>query len=82
MTLTSRPDGGLDISIAGGHFDGKATVWLINFDRAHTTAVDAELPAIDLVVGEPAEWTPGPTISNSFGFGGHNATLVLGPAPT
>jgi 3-oxoacyl-[acyl-carrier-protein] synthase II len=48
---------------------------------ANTTAVDPELPAIDLVIGEPAEWTPGPTISNSFGFGGHNATLVFGPAP-
>lgn len=48
---------------------------------ANTAAVDPELPPIDLVVGEPAEWTPGPAISNSFGFGGHNATLVLGPAP-
>ncbi len=25
--------------------------------------------------------TPAPAISNSFGFGGHNATLVFGPAP-
>ena len=28
----------------------------------------------------PAPWTPGPTISNSFGFGGHNGSVILGPA--
>ena len=47
---------------------------------AITTAVDPELPAIDLVLGEARAWEPGPTISNSFGFGGHNGTLVLAPA--
>ena len=41
---------------------------------------DPELPDINLVVGEPLAWEPGPTLSNSFGFGGHNGTLVLGPA--
>ncbi|MGI9601621.1 MAG: beta-ketoacyl-[acyl-carrier-protein] synthase family protein [Acidimicrobiales bacterium] len=46
---------------------------------AGTTAVDPELPAIDLVMGEPRDWEPGPSLSNSFGFGGHNGTLVLGP---
>jgi len=48
---------------------------------ANTSAVDPELPQIDVVVGEGREWTPSPTLSNSFGFGGHNATLVFGPAP-
>jgi 3-oxoacyl-[acyl-carrier-protein] synthase II len=43
-----------------------------------TTAVDPEM-AIDVVVGEPRPWTPGPTLSNSFGFGGHNGCLILGP---
>ena len=47
---------------------------------AVTTEVDPELPQIDLVTGEAREWTPGPTLSNSFGFGGHNGTLVLAPA--
>ena len=42
-------------------------------------ALDPEMPEIDLVVGEPREWTPGPSLSNSFGFGGHNGCLVLGP---
>lgn len=35
---------------------------------------------IDVVIGEPRTWEPGPTLSNSFGFGGHNGCLVLGPA--
>ena len=48
---------------------------------AGTTAVDPELAPIDLVLGEPRPWEPGGTLSNSFGFGGHNGTLVLGPAP-
>ncbi len=47
---------------------------------AVTTEVDPELPQIDLVRGDPRAWEPGPTISNSFGFGGHNGSLVLAPA--
>jgi 3-oxoacyl-[acyl-carrier-protein] synthase II len=47
----------------------------------HVT-MDPELPPINLVVGEPVEWEPGPSLSNSFGFGGHNGTLVIGPPPT
>jgi 3-oxoacyl-[acyl-carrier-protein] synthase II len=43
-------------------------------------APDPELPALDLVTGGPRPWEPGPSLSNSFGFGGHNATVVLGPA--
>jgi 3-oxoacyl-[acyl-carrier-protein] synthase II len=41
---------------------------------------DPELPRIDLVQKEPRAWTPGISLSNSFGFGGHNGTLVIGPA--
>jgi 3-oxoacyl-[acyl-carrier-protein] synthase II len=44
-----------------------------------TKAVDPALPPIDLVLHEPRPWTPGPSLSNSFGFGGHNGCLVLGP---
>jgi len=46
-----------------------------------TTELDPEL-AIDLVFGEPRPWEPGPTLSNSFGFGGHNGCVALGPPPT
>jgi len=38
--------------------------------------------AVDVVAGSPRPFTGGPALSNSFGFGGHNAALVLGPAPT
>jgi len=34
---------------------------------------------IDVVVGEPRPWTPGPTISNNFGFGGHNGSVIISP---
>ncbi len=42
---------------------------------------DPELPAIDIVAGSPRPWEPGPSMSNSFGFGGHNGSVVLGPPP-
>lgn len=44
-----------------------------------TVELDPELPGINLVVGEAREWKPGPSLSNSFGFGGHNGTVVIGP---
>jgi 3-oxoacyl-[acyl-carrier-protein] synthase II len=40
---------------------------------------DPDLPELDIVTGEPRPWTPGPSLSNSFGFGGHNGCLVLAP---
>ncbi len=43
-----------------------------------TRALDPEM-SIDLVIGEARAWEPGPTLSNSFGFGGHNGTLVIAP---
>ena len=33
----------------------------------------------DLVLDAPRGWEPGPSLSNSFGFGGHNGTIVMGP---
>jgi len=35
---------------------------------------------LDVVSGTPRPVAAKPVLSNSFGFGGHNATLVLGPA--
>ena len=38
---------------------------------------------LDIVHGEARAWDPAPALSNSFGFGGHNGCLVLGPpSPT
>ena len=45
---------------------------------AGTEVVDPALPAID-VVTRPRRWTPGPVVSTSFAFGGHNGALVLAP---
>jgi 3-oxoacyl-[acyl-carrier-protein] synthase II len=44
-----------------------------------TTELDPEM-SIDLVMGEPRPWEPGPSLSNSFGFGGHNGCLAIGVA--
>jgi 3-oxoacyl-[acyl-carrier-protein] synthase II len=46
---------------------------------ANTTEVLTEAK-IDLVIGEARPWEPGPVMSNNFGFGGHNGTIILGPA--
>jgi 3-oxoacyl-[acyl-carrier-protein] synthase II len=45
---------------------------------AGTTTVDPEF-TIDLVTGRARPWTPGPSISNSLGFGGHNGSIILAP---
>jgi 3-oxoacyl-[acyl-carrier-protein] synthase II len=47
---------------------------------ANTTQVDEGLE-VDLVMGTARPWTPGPSLSNSLGFGGHNGTIILGPGP-
>ncbi|HKE74906.1 MAG TPA: beta-ketoacyl-[acyl-carrier-protein] synthase family protein [Acidimicrobiales bacterium] len=40
---------------------------------------DPEVP-LDLVAGAPRPVPPGAALANSFGFGGHNSTLVVVPA--
>ncbi|WP_410176206.1 beta-ketoacyl-[acyl-carrier-protein] synthase family protein [Streptantibioticus cattleyicolor] len=42
---------------------------------------DPGLGPLDLVTGAPRRWTARPALSTSFGFGGHNGCLVLGPPP-
>ena len=44
---------------------------------ANTTDVDL---GVDVVIGGPRAWEPGPTISNNFGFGGHNGSVIIAPA--
>ncbi len=40
--------------------------------------LDSEI-SIDVVQGEARPWEPGPILSNSFGFGGHNGSLIFLP---
>ena len=62
----------------------EAAAVLLSFDKqlipptAGTTKLDPAM-SIDLVIGKPREWKPGPTISNNFGFGGHNGSVILAP---
>ncbi|CAB4593078.1 unannotated protein [freshwater metagenome] len=46
---------------------------------AGTTELDPTMD-IDLVMGTARAWEPGPAISNNFGFGGHNGSVIIGPA--
>jgi 3-oxoacyl-[acyl-carrier-protein] synthase II len=46
---------------------------------AGTVNLDDDV-TIDLVMGSARQWKPGPTISNNFGFGGHNGSIILAPA--
>jgi 3-oxoacyl-[acyl-carrier-protein] synthase II len=67
---------------AAGSFEAAAV--LLSFARGALppAGIDVHLdPAldVDVVVGAPRAWTPGPTISNSFGLGGQNGAVVLVP---
>jgi 3-oxoacyl-[acyl-carrier-protein] synthase II len=61
----------------------EAAAVLLSFEKraipptANTTEVDL---GIDVVTGTPRPWEPGPTISNNFGFGGHNGSVIISPA--
>ena len=44
---------------------------------ANQERTDPEI-TLDVIAGSPRS-LQGPALSNSFGFGGHNATLVVGP---
>ena len=70
---------------AAGAIEAVAVLLAIQHGLIPPTAglrhLDPELPAIDVVIGAPRAWEPGPSLSNSFGFGGHNGTLVIGPPP-
>jgi 3-oxoacyl-[acyl-carrier-protein] synthase II len=68
---------------AAGALEAVAVVLSIEHAQIPPTAgfvePDPEMAALDLVVGGPRAWTPGPTLSNSFGFGGHNGCVVFAP---
>jgi 3-oxoacyl-[acyl-carrier-protein] synthase II len=63
----------------------EAAAVLLSFEKrqipptANTKVLDDGVE-IDVVIGEPREWEPGPTLSNNFGFGGHNGSIIVAPA--
>ncbi|MDA3003652.1 MAG: beta-ketoacyl-[acyl-carrier-protein] synthase family protein [Actinomycetota bacterium] len=63
----------------------EAAAVLLSFEHklipptANTTAVDPEMSGVDIVTGKARAWQPGPTISNNFGFGGHNGSIIIAP---
>ncbi len=68
---------------AAGGIEAIATLKAIETGKLHPTLnvsqPEEELGDIDIVKDHAQKYTPRVAISNSFGFGGHNATLVLGP---
>jgi 3-oxoacyl-[acyl-carrier-protein] synthase II len=68
-----------------GAVEAVAAVLSLEHRLAPPTAnfVDAgpEMP-LDVVAGEPRALPGGVVLSNSFGFGGHNASLLFGPGQT
>src|SRR5690606_1268487 len=62
----------------------EAAAVLLSFSKrqipptANTKVLDDGME-LDVVMGSPRDWEPGPTISNNFGFGGHNGSLILAP---
>ena len=67
---------------AAGAIETVASVLTIAHRLIPPTAGLTELDPdvhLDVVAGEPRPWEPGPTLSNSFGFGGHNGCLVITP---
>jgi len=67
---------------AAGALEAAAVLLSFEHGLIPPTAGLADLdPAVglDVVQGEARKWDPGPSLSNSFGFGGHNGCLVLTP---
>jgi len=67
---------------AAGALEAAASLLSIRHElippTANTTTLDPEM-TIDLVIGDARPWTPGPVISNNFGFGGHNGSVIITP---
>lgn len=69
---------------ASGAYEAIAAVESIRRGLLPPTATDLDIdPAVaalvDVVHGAARPWNAGPIVSNSFGLGGHNASVVLTP---
>jgi 3-oxoacyl-[acyl-carrier-protein] synthase II len=67
---------------AAGALEAAAVLLSMRHGLIPPTANTREVPAefeLDLVTEQPRAWSPGPTVSNNFGFGGHNGSIVIGP---
>jgi len=66
---------------AAGALEAAAVLLSMQHRLIPPTAGTTTLPDdmhVDVVIGSPREWTPGPTLSNNFGFGGHNGSVIIG----
>ena len=70
---------------AAGAVEAVASVLALDhgelFPTANHVEPDAGVGPLDVVHGSVRTLGPGAALSNSFGFGGHNASLVIIPAP-
>jgi 3-oxoacyl-[acyl-carrier-protein] synthase II len=63
----------------------EAAAVLLSFEHRQipptaNTKVLSDDMTLDVVMGEARDWEPGPTLSNNFGFGGHNGSIIIAPA--
>ncbi|MGH9131837.1 MAG: beta-ketoacyl-[acyl-carrier-protein] synthase family protein [Acidimicrobiales bacterium] len=74
---------GHSLGAAGGIEAVAAVLSIVRGEIPPTAGYANPDPSIclDVVGGSARTWTPGPVISNSFGFGGHNGSLVILPPP-
>lgn len=91
VTAVFGPNGVPMVSTKGvtGHALGaagalEAAAVLLSFEKRQipptaNTKVLSDGMEIDLVFGAPRDWEPGPTLSNNFGFGGHNGSIIIAP---
>ena len=68
---------------AAGGIEAIATVKAIETSQLHPSMnienIEEEVKGIDVVADHKKQLTVSAAISNSFGFGGHNATIVFAP---
>ncbi len=65
---------------AAGALEAAACLLSIEHEAIPPTAntkVLSDDMTVDVVMGDARPWTPGPIISNNFGFGGHNGSVVI-----